>query len=141
VICVFDTSALVKLLVDEPGTDATLELWDRTATPMASRLAHPELAAALWGAVRAGRIDRRQMPSIEARAADLLDQLTWLELSPALATFAASLARRLSLSGADAVHVAGAAALGPSTVVATFDERMRSASEAIGLVVTPGQTS
>lgn len=140
-ICVFDTSALVKLLVEEPGTDVTLELWDRIAAPMANRLAHPEVAAALWGAVRAGRIDRRQMPGIEARAADLLNQITWLELSPELATLAARLARRLALSGADAIHIAGAAALGQNTVVATFDVRMRSACEAIGLVVAPAQIS
>lgn len=137
----FDTSALVKLVVDEPGTDESLALWDAANAPVAARLAHPELAGALGAAVRAGRIRRAQMPAIEDRTHAILDQLTWVELSRDIAHAAASLARQHALTGADAVHLASAAVQGPSSVLATFDHRMRQAAAAVGLGIAPAQIS
>jgi uncharacterized protein len=141
VICLFDTSAIVKLVIDEPGTDESIDVWNRSSTRVASRLAHPELSAALWGAVRAGRLRRGQMPTIEARVTEILGQLVWIELGSVLARAAASLAREQALSGADAVHLAAATMTGPGTVLATFDTRLRLAASAVGFVVAPAQIS
>ena len=48
----FDSSALVKLLTEEPGSDLAAELWDGCDAAVASRLAYPEVRAALAAAGR-----------------------------------------------------------------------------------------
>ena len=48
----FDASAMVKLLAEEPGSDLAAELWDGCDAPVASRLAYPEVGAALAAAAR-----------------------------------------------------------------------------------------
>jgi uncharacterized protein len=141
VICLFDTSALVKLILDEPGSAGAVELWERVSAPSASRLAHPELSSAMWAAMRSGRLRSRQMAEVEVRATEILEQLTWIELGDPVARVAATLAREHPLSGADAVHLASAATLGGASLIATYDHRLRHAANEIGLVVAPAQIS
>ena len=43
----FDSSAFVKLLVEEAGSELAAELWDGSDATVASRLAYPEVRAAL----------------------------------------------------------------------------------------------
>lgn len=140
-ICLFDTSALVKLLVTEPGSDTAVAIWNRVGTPVASRLAEPELAAALAAARRARRLDAAELASVEARATGVLRQITWIELGARIGHLAAELAAAHALSGADAVHLAAAMSLGDESTVATFDERLRAASAHLGLALLPAQTS
>lgn len=46
----FDSSALVKLVVEEHGSDLAAELWDGCDAALSSRLAYPEVRAALAAA-------------------------------------------------------------------------------------------
>lgn len=48
----FDSSALVKLLVEEDGSDVAADLWDGCDLAVASRLAQVEVPAALAAAHR-----------------------------------------------------------------------------------------
>jgi hypothetical protein len=48
----FDSSALVKLVVDEDGSDIAATLWNACDVALSSRLAHPEVCAALAAAGR-----------------------------------------------------------------------------------------
>jgi hypothetical protein len=48
----FDSSALVKLVVEEAGSQLAAELWDGCDAALASRLAYPEVRAALAAAAR-----------------------------------------------------------------------------------------
>ena len=48
----FDSSALVKLVVEETGSDLAAELWDGCDAAVASRLAYPEVRSALAAARR-----------------------------------------------------------------------------------------
>ena len=48
----FDASALVKLVVEEAGSELAAELWDGCDASVSSRLAHPQLCAALAAAGR-----------------------------------------------------------------------------------------
>ncbi len=48
----FDSSALVKLVVEEAGSDLAAALWDGCDAALASRLAYPEVRAALAAAGR-----------------------------------------------------------------------------------------
>ena len=47
-----DTSAAVKLVVEESGSDLVAELWDGCDAALTSRLAYPEVRAALAAAAR-----------------------------------------------------------------------------------------
>ncbi len=56
-IVYFDTSALVKLVFDEPGSELAAELWDRAEAVVSSQLIYPEARAAVASAHRQGRVD------------------------------------------------------------------------------------
>lgn len=60
-IAYFDSSALVKLLVDEAGSDVAAAIWDGCDAVFASRLAYPEVCAALAGAGRRGDLGSDEM--------------------------------------------------------------------------------
>ena len=51
----FDSSALVKLVIGEAGTELAVELWDGCDAALASRLAYPEVRAALAALVAQSR--------------------------------------------------------------------------------------
>lgn len=48
----FDASAFVKLVVHEPGSELAVELWPTCEVAVSSRLAYPEVRAALAAARR-----------------------------------------------------------------------------------------
>src|SRR5207247_7407213 len=48
-----DTSALIKLIFHEPGSELAVELWDRADLLVSSQLVYPEARAALAAATRA----------------------------------------------------------------------------------------
>jgi predicted nucleic acid-binding protein len=48
----FDSSALVKLVLDEVGSDIAAVLWNSSDVALTSRLAYPEVCAALAAARR-----------------------------------------------------------------------------------------
>jgi predicted nucleic acid-binding protein len=132
----WDSSALLKLLVEEQGTDVAVALWDGATAVVACRLAVPEVSAALAAAERSGRIDpeRRRVAAREWQR--YLAALDILEVTPAVGDHATDLAVAHPLSGADAVHLAAALALPDrALVVATWDRRLASAASAEGLDV------
>ena len=134
----WDSSALVKLLVEEAGTDLAIALWDEAAGVVASRLAVPELSAALASAERSGRIDRAGARIARDEWRRYLDALDVVEVSADIADHAAGLAVAHPLSGADAVQLATALALSESELVlATWDRRLATAALAEGLAIVP----
>lgn len=48
----FDSSALVRLVLDEAGVDIAAALWNACDVALSSRLAYPEVRAALAAAER-----------------------------------------------------------------------------------------
>ena len=63
-IVYFDSSAFVKLVVEEEGSEVAATLWDGCDAAVSSRLAYPEVRAALAVAGRAHRLD----PAEQSRA-------------------------------------------------------------------------
>lgn len=61
----FDASALVKLVVEEPGTDVASALWDGCDAALSSRLAYPEVRAALAAARRNSDLTERGLRSAD----------------------------------------------------------------------------
>jgi len=61
----FDSSALVKLVVDEDGSNLAAELWDGCDAALASRLAYPEVRAALAAACRNHDLSEADLDAVE----------------------------------------------------------------------------
>lgn len=133
-IAYFDTSAFVPLLVAEPGSVASREVWDAADAVVTSRLLYVEAHAALARAVRAGRITDRQHRALVRTLVDRWRDFEVLEVDAALAVRAAELAERFALRGYDAVHCASAAELEDADlVVASGDKELLDACAALGL--------
>jgi predicted nucleic acid-binding protein len=134
----WDSSAFVKLLIDEVGSDVAEALWNDPGPTAASRLVVPEVAAALGAARRAGRLGESTHRRAQREWARYRAEVDLIEVAPALADRAAVLAAERDLSGADAVHLATALEVGGrSMVVASWDRRLAAAAVAEGLVVIP----
>ena len=134
----FDASALVKLVVDEPGSELAATLWDTCAVPVASRLASVEVRSAIAALGRAGTLDDRSLAAANALWEAYAPSIWPVELTAAVEERAGDLARLHGLRGADAVHLASALALDlPDLVVAAWDRRLHAAAAAIGLAVAP----
>jgi predicted nucleic acid-binding protein len=133
-----DTSALIKLIVVEDGSDVAAELW--ASYPAASSvLAYPEARAALSAARRATRLTARAHDRAVAELGALNAELVIVGVDEALARRAGELADERALRGYDAVHLASALALGlGETILVTWDRDLSDAAVGAGLAVAPG---
>lgn len=134
----FDSSALVKLVVEEAGSSLVAQLWDGCDAAFASRLAYPEVCAALAAAGR-----NHDLGDDDLRTAELTWEEFWtttraVELTAAVERHAGELAREHGLRGADAVHLASALAIGdPDLIIAVWDRRLHAGALATGSNVAP----
>ena len=131
-----DTSALVKLVLDELGSDLAIDLWVSSPRVASSMLAFPEGCAALAAASRSGRLDtalyRHSLRSFEETFAQLIS----IEVDERLALDAGERAASFGLRGADAVHLATALDLADEEVTfVTWDQALADAAASAGLAV------
>jgi predicted nucleic acid-binding protein len=134
----FDASALVKLFIDESGSEIAAQLWDGSAARLSSRLAYPEVCAALGAGRRNRLLSRAGYLSAREIWEQLWDTMRPVGLTPGVERLAGDLAGDLSLRGASAVHLASAMSVAADDfVVAAWDRRLRSAALAEGLAVVP----
>lgn len=137
-VAYFDSSAFVKLLVDEADSEVAARLWDEADAVVSSRLAHPEVTAALAAARRNHRLTDAAERRAHASWKDFWGATRVVELTPAIGDDAAALGARLALSGADAVHLGSALALAAAApIMVTWDTRLATGSLAAGLSVAP----
>jgi len=118
-----DASALVKLAIDEPETDAVRRFvgqFDQVAT---SRV----------GLVETRRVVQRTGGDM-TRVAEVLASVGPIELDATIAMSAAGLGPA-TLKTLDAIHLASALALYAVDVFVTYDERLGAAARAAGLTV------
>jgi predicted nucleic acid-binding protein len=138
----FDASAFVKLLVEEAGSQMAAELWDGCDAAVSSRLAYPEVRAALAAAARNHDLSDDDRDAAEEVWEDYWAATRPVELTAAVEQHAGQLARVHALRGADAVHLASAHAIGdPDLVIAVWDRRLHAGAQAAGLRVAPAQLS
>ena len=136
----FDSSAFVKLVVEEPGSELVAELWDRCDTAVSSRLAYPEVRAALAAAGRTRRLAPAELQRAEGAWEDYWSATRAVEMTASVAAEAGRLAGKYALRGADAVHLASLLVLGAGTVLfAVWDHRLRAAASAVGVLLTPAE--
>jgi predicted nucleic acid-binding protein len=137
-IVYFDASGLLRLLVDEPGSDLAAALWNRADTVVTSRLSDAEIRAVLTAGERAGRLSAADAASARDVWKGLWPALRLVEVAPAVADRGAALAEKHALRGTDGVHLASALVLAAADpVVAIWDNRLAEAATAEGLRVLP----
>jgi len=136
----FDSSAFVKLLAEEAGSELAAQLWDGCDAAVASRLAYPEVRAALAAAARNHDLDEADLDDAELAWDSYWAATRPGELTAAVEQHAGQLARTHALRGAEAVHLASALAIGdPDLVLAAWDRRLHTGAQAAGLHTAPAQ--
>lgn len=120
----FDTSALVKVVVDEAESTAlTAWLTEKSRSLYSSSLTRTELM----------RTVRRYAPDSQARARSLLGTVTLARITPSLLERAALLDPP-ELRSLDAIHLATALDLGSDlNGLVTYDNRLARAAASLGV--------
>jgi uncharacterized protein len=137
-ILYLDTSALVKLYVDEPGRAAVVRELQGAAAVATVRVAYAEARAAFARKRRESGLDPRSL----RHAVEHLDE-DWaaynvVDVTEPLIRRAGILAERHRLRGYDALHLAAAIELeraGGHVSFCCFDERLRHAARRVKLRV------
>lgn len=130
-----DASALVKLVRDEPESDA-LRAFLADSDIVSSELVLAEVPRAIRRA--AARDPRLTLDVLLHRADETLDGVAMLPLGRALLLAAGALVEP-ALRALDAIHVAAAVDLAPLDGFVTYDERQAAAARLVGLrTVSPG---
>jgi uncharacterized protein len=118
-----DASALVKLIVDEPGSTAMHRWFIEAERLLASRV----------GAIETRRAASR-VPHDARRVDAVLDPVELIELDQPIAARAASVGP-VGLKTLDAIHLATALEIGPIDAFVTYDDRLAEAARLVGLPV------
>jgi predicted nucleic acid-binding protein len=136
----FDSSALMKLLINETGAEWAIELWHGPEQKFACSVAYAEVRAALAAAHRGRRISDNLL-FIAKRKFDLL----WQELRVVtpdreLVHDAGELAERHALRGFDALHLASAVNMRTSAIdydvlMVSWDADLATAARDAGMSV------
>lgn len=134
-----DTNALVKLLIDEPGSDIAESAIQDARISIASRLAYVEVHSALTRMAVGRRLTQRAYRVAVELFTDLWDEVGAVEVDGQLIAHAAELARGHRLRAYDAVHLASALSVKrePDFAFACWDQDLRSAAAAEGLELIP----
>lgn len=133
-IAYVDTSSLLKLVVEEEGSDKAALVWDAADVVASASLVLVEARAALAAAARGKRLTPAQHRTAKAEVADLVEDLSLVAVTEALVVDAADLAEQEALRGYDAVHLAAALLVG-ADVMASADGDLCAAAERRGLLV------
>lgn len=142
-IVYLDSSALVKLVLDEEGSDPLrreLEGFERLAS---SALAYVELRAALAAAVRDRRLSVGRHDDVLALAERVWVSVSERAVDTALLRSAGDLAASQRLRAYDAVHLATLRTIAdPSDVVfACWDNDLRAAARHLGYRLLPSRAN
>jgi predicted nucleic acid-binding protein len=126
-----DSSAIVKLVLREAGSDALRSMLDETDDAMT--------ATSSLSRVETARAVQRLGEDAVSMALTVLRSFRLLEIDDEILDRAATLLPGTALRSLDAIHVASAESLGARLAgVVTYDRRMIAAAEQIGLpVVSP----
>lgn len=136
----FDSSALVKLLIEEDGTSTARELWRGADACLSSRLAYPEVCAALSALGRGRHITKPASTSARHAWGELWSSVRPVEFTEGVERLAGELTTAHPLRGADAVHLASALAVEVrGLVVVGWDRTLAHAAARSGLAVAPAE--
>lgn len=123
-ITYFDTSVVLKLLVDdEAGTDQARQIWVTSDLVATAQLTYAESRAALAAARRAGRLTPMELRQVREAFEALWIQFEVIAVTSDLVRQAGDLAEQEALRGYDAVHLAAALVI-DAQVMASADRAL-----------------
>ena len=134
-----DTSALAKLLLEEPGSERMREVHQAADSISSASIAYVELRAVLAAAQRDGRIPPAQRTVVRAELEALWLRIGEVAIDRVLLLAAADFAESQALRGYDAVHLAGLTRLAVSADIAfaCWDKDLRAAAQRLGYALIP----
>lgn len=127
-----DTSTLIKLIVEEEGSDRAALIWESAEVLASVRLVVVEARAALAAATRDNRLSTDQLHSARTQLSGFLEDLHLVEVTEELIEDAARFAETEALRVYDAVHLAAALFVG-ATVLTSADRSLCGAAQAQGM--------
>jgi predicted nucleic acid-binding protein len=130
----FETSAFIKLLIDEAGSRTALAAWAGGSQMSASPLLFVEARAGLAAAQRGRRMTVEDLAMAKRELGALRARLYQVQLNSALLAHAEELTEQETLRGYDAVHLASAL-FAEVDVLVTADEALIEAGRRRGLNV------
>ncbi len=130
-------SVLIKLLVEERGSELAVGLWSSRRPVVVGVLAYPEARAALAAARRARRLTASGYRTASRTSRPFTPAALIVGIDETLARQAGDLAAEHHLRGHDAVHLASALRLGGQTTLITWEDHLKEAAIAAGLAVAP----
>lgn len=139
-ITYFDTSILVKLLIDDEPFGAESErLWLDSDFAVCAEIGYAEARAALAAVRRSGRLSAAALRTAKAQLEILWAQISVIRVDAELVRAAGDVAEHDGLRGYDAVHLAAAIA-GQVTIVASADRQLIEAASRRGFGVAEPPT-
>ncbi len=140
-ICYLDTSALVKLYVQEQGSEMVHKLVDEASVVATSKVAYAEARAALARGFRDGYIEEKDYRQVVAALQNDWPKCLVIEVTDSLVFLAGELAEKYCLRGFDAIHLASAVTLKTQVKkrieAGCFDDRLWEALRAVDIKVLP----
>ncbi|TDD57515.1 PIN domain-containing protein [Kribbella antibiotica] len=135
-ICYFDTSAFVPLLIPEASSLVCRRLWDDADDVLTTQLTYVETAGALAQAVRGGRITEARQTEALGELDDYWNELNMIEITNRLLRRAAGLTFLEALRGYDAMQCASAESIGEQDLIfASGDRQLLKAGANLGFHV------
>ena len=139
-IIYFDTSALIKLFVEESGATIARDAAERAEFVATSMLAYAEARAAFARKRRFGEITADLLERVKKEFESTWEGLQIVAIDESTVRRAGGFAETYSLKGFDAVHLASADALrqnfGPITF-GCFDADLSRAASSCGMMLLP----
>ncbi len=135
-IVYLDTSALIKLFVDEPQTGIVANTLDKAQSVFTHLITYTEARAALARALRMRRMTTEALCSHKAALEHYWNDLEVIMPDMPLVKHAGDLAETYALRGYDSIHLAAAelvANQGVACTFACFDQALNSAARALGM--------
>lgn len=135
-ILYLETSALVKLYVDEPGRAAVMRELDAAVAVATVRIAYAEARAAFARKRRERGLDAKSLRRVVERLDEDWGTINLIDVTEPLVRRAGTLAERHALRGYDAIHLAAATELaraGGEVSFGCFDEPLRKAARRVRL--------
>ena len=114
-----DTSAMIKLLINETGSTAAKRIWLSADEVTSAKIVAVEAHAALGAARRGHRLTPAEYRWAVAELDILLAQTTLVDITDEVITRAISLAVHEALRGYDAIHLAAALLVGADTLTSS----------------------
>jgi predicted nucleic acid-binding protein len=121
------------VFTEEAGAGRVVELWDASDRVFCLALGYLELRAVIARRLATGNADRARCALDET-----WDEVEEVAVDDALIMRASIVVDTHRLRTIDALHLSAALALGdPELVLATWDDELRSAAQAVGLATAP----